>query len=224
MWDQLLQLDPSHSKYQRERAMVFLQKSRLLLQNGQAADALSAAQSALRLLDQLSRRDPSNAEWRFGSANGLLCLADALHALKHWELALAKYHERIEVCEALVKMDATNLTWKRGLAISLGRMADMRIERRNLSDAANYLEKARAILEEAHREAPDSNQVTNDFASVLYSFAKLEGERRRFYLARAMAQRAVQLFGALLKRGDMDKDLPRRLEASRTLAKSLAQH
>ncbi|MEO8274574.1 MAG: serine/threonine-protein kinase [Thermoanaerobaculia bacterium] len=167
--------------------------ARLLLFQGQAAEALTHQRQALRTFVELAALDPSNSDWERSAAVAHLNLGWILAELGELPEAAKELEIGSLGLENLRRLNPGHRTWNRMLAVTQYRQAVVALAAGDRATARRRLTTSVDSLSDLAREAPDDATVAVRLAESLTTAAAMAADDRQAVEAEALRRRAESL-------------------------------
>jgi tRNA A-37 threonylcarbamoyl transferase component Bud32 len=129
---------------------------------GDLKGAIESFRESLALANDLSARDPSNADWQLRLANAHFYLADALRFEGALDEALRHLQEYRSIAQRLVARDPSNADWQLELSYAEGGVAFIEESKGDFAEARASLEHALAIKEKLTQANPGNAERQQD--------------------------------------------------------------
>jgi eukaryotic-like serine/threonine-protein kinase len=143
--ERLAQQDPSHTDWQRYRALAIANVGDVLYLQGDTSGALERYQAALKILQTLVARESSNTDLQHDLSMVQENIGQVLDSRGDLSRALQSYQDCLAIREDLKKKEPTNLERDHDVSLVLLKIAGVFSKQANLADAIKSYKDSLAI-------------------------------------------------------------------------------
>ena len=137
------------------RSQALYQIGQIRQAEGKLKDATDAYRESLAVAEQVSTRDPANAEWQLGLATAHFYVGEILRVQADSSGAMREYTAYRDIAQRLSARDPANERWALELSYGNGAVAAIQELQGDLQGARHQLESAQAIKEALAAKKPD---------------------------------------------------------------------
>lgn len=122
---------------------------------GKRDEARASFTKAVALLENVTRREPANAQARAELATALLGISTTYHGQEHWAQSLVYEERAIRMLEDASAHGPLTVAEERALGSAYNGLAETRLTQERDADAVAARQRSVAVLEDALKKAPD---------------------------------------------------------------------
>ncbi len=188
----LLEIDPSVARWQRDLSVSFNNLGELATAQGNLPEAQRLFGEALRIRQPLAESDSANAEWQRDLSVSFETLGDLAMAQGNLPEAQRLFSEALRIAQPLAESDPANAEWQRDVSVSFSRLGNLATNQGDLPEAQRLFGEDLHIAQRLAESDPANAKWQRDLSVSFETLGNLA-------MAQGNLPEAQRLFGEALR-------------------------